>query len=82
MRRVFDFRDAEVQLRIVAPEGDIGKIEGVGYEDEPSPIRKKILLEYHNSKLGGHLGVGRASLQLGAFQRPGLATESASLPGL
>jgi len=59
MRRVYDLWDHEVQLRIVAPTTSMGLMEVVGVGHKPLGIRERILTEYHNGKLGGHLGVNK-----------------------
>jgi hypothetical protein len=55
-RRVYDEVDHEIQLRLVAPEGTINRFEFPGLGEEALGIREKVLLHYHNSVLGGHLG--------------------------
>ena len=55
-RRIYDEVDHEVQLRLVAPEGTINRSELPGVGEEPLGIRERVLLHYHNSVLGGHLG--------------------------
>jgi len=59
MRRVYDPWDHEVQLRLVAPEGGSNRYDMPGVGQGVLTVRAKVLLEYHNSKLGGHLGVDK-----------------------
>ena len=64
MRRVYDPFDHEVQLRLVAPTGYIGKFERPGAGPADLGIRERILLEYHNGRLGGHLGVEKTAQRI------------------
>ena len=59
MRRVYDPWDHEVQLRLVTPEGGSNRYDMPGVGMGVLTVRAKVLLEYHNSKLGGHLGVDK-----------------------
>ena len=64
MKRVYDPVDHEVQLRLVAPEGSINRLEYPGEGTRPLGIREKILLEYHNGKIGGHLGAEKTARRI------------------
>ncbi len=50
-------RDHEIQLRVVAPDRPIDRMEYPGAGPPDVGVRDKILLEYHNGPLGGYLGV-------------------------
>ena len=64
LKRVYDPVDHEVQLRLVAPEGSINRLEYPGEDTRPLGIREKILLEYHNGKIGGHLGAEKTARRI------------------
>ena len=51
--------DHEIQLRIVAPDRPIGKMEYPGVGPQDVGVRDKLLSAYHNGPLGGHLGVDK-----------------------
>ena len=64
MKRVHDAEDNEVQLRIVAPEGHVGRMVVPGHATLELGVRERILLEYHNGRLGGHLGVDKTAARI------------------
>ena len=55
-RRVYDSVDGELQLRPCVPTGAAQKIEVPGIGEKSLSLRDRLLLEYHNGKIGGHLG--------------------------
>ena len=55
-RRVYSVSDDEVQLRCCVPAEGLGAMEFPGYGKIKLNMRERLLLEYHNSPLGGHLG--------------------------
>ena len=56
MRRVFDSCDLENQLRLCVPSGAVGRFVIPGeIKERELGFREKLLLEYHNSALAGHL---------------------------
>ena len=55
-RRVYDEVGHEIQLRLVAPAGSFIRFELPGVGEAPLSVRERILLHYHDSVLGGHLG--------------------------
>ena len=53
-RRVYNTVSGEVELRCAVPTGDAAVIDHPGHGMSLLSYRAKIILEYHNSKLGGH----------------------------
>ena len=55
-RRVYDSVEGELQFRPVVPTGAAQKIEVAGVGERSLSMRDRLILEYHNGRLGGHLG--------------------------
>ena len=55
-RRVYNPVSGEVELRCAVPMGDAARFDHPGHGQTPLSYRAKIILEYHNGKLGGHQG--------------------------
>ena len=55
-RRVYDVADGELQLRVVVPTGRTSWMEVPGVGARELRMSDRILLEYHNNVLEGHLG--------------------------
>ena len=64
MKRVYDVNDHEIQLRIVAPAGDIGAVDVPAEGAAPLGVRERLLAEYHNGRLGGHMGVEKTAQRI------------------
>ena len=63
-RKVYDTTDGEMQLRVCVPSGPLGRMEVPGVGSRDLTLRNRLLLEYHNSKLGGHLGRDKTYMRL------------------
>ena len=55
-RRVFDAVEGEINLKPAVPTGAAAAIELPGYGQRSLDHRSRLLLEYHNGVLGGHMG--------------------------
>ena len=75
-KRCYSVSDDEVQLRCCVPREGLGAMELPGYGKVKLNMRERLLLEYHNSPVGGHLGrektIGRIEAD---YWWPGLATD-------
>ena len=63
-RRVYDSADGEVQLRLAVPTGGVAGIEVPGVGRRDLSLRSRIIYEYHNGVLGGHVGRDRTYARL------------------
>ena len=64
MKRVYILQDNEVQMRIVAPTTAINAFDVPGVGHVPLGVREKILLEYHNGRMGGHVGADKTARRI------------------
>ena len=55
-RRLYKPTSAEVELRCAVPSGAVSQFDFPGRGMTPLGFRERILLGYHNGKLGGHQG--------------------------
>ena len=55
-RRVFDATEGEIQLKPCVPTGVASAVELPGYGQRGLDHRSRLMLEYHNGVLGGHMG--------------------------
>jgi hypothetical protein len=55
-RRVYTPVSNQVELRCAVPIGAVSRFDFPGRGSTPLGFRERILLEYHNGKLGGHQG--------------------------
>jgi len=55
-RRVYNSVSSQVELRCAVPSGAAQRFDFPGRGHTPLGFRERILLEYHNGKLGGHQG--------------------------
>ena len=55
-RRVYNLVSNQVELRCAVPSGAASRFDFPGRGSTPLGFRERILLEYHNGKLGGHQG--------------------------
>ena len=55
-RRVYDAVDGEVQLRLCVPDQAHSQYEYPGQAYKSLGYRERLILEYHNGPLGGHVG--------------------------
>ena len=53
---MFNTVSGEVELRCAVPSGAASQFDFPGRGQTPLGFRERILLEYHNGKLGGHQG--------------------------
>ena len=72
-RKVYDSVDMEVQLRLCVPSQDHSKFEMPGRGEKGISYRSRLILEYHNGRLGGHVGRERTYEMLSKdFWWPGM----------
>ena len=55
-RRVYNSVSNQVELRCAVHNGAASRFDFPGRGSTPLGFRERILLEYHNGKLGGHQG--------------------------
>jgi hypothetical protein len=55
-KRVYDSIEGEVQLRCCVPDVSASQYEAAGQGQKPLNYRNRLLLEYHNGVLAGHVG--------------------------